>query len=635
MVFKKHSRFALVLLSSLALVACDFNSTSSETSSSSSSSSSEESSTSLVESSSSQSSNSSSQTSEVSSESSSSLSSITSGSSISSETSSSISSETSSSISSSSSSSSSTSSETDLFEATAYPSENKIEIQLSNAEKVTSLDCFYSSNNKTYIKVDNELVQLDKSRIAVLGLKEGTYSVKLVPNSSEDEALIINDIKVTDLDRSGYAHFNRTEGIGAYNLDGTLKEDAEVIYVNDENKNTVELKIGSKTYKGLGNILDEADKAKTPLDIRILGSINANQFKEKEYEVIDKDKNPSEYPERFVNEWEDKYTQLEGLQSKIYGGLDNDSAKDYYENTNGITFELETKSKDTDTSINMMVLQNAQDITIEGVFSDATINQWGLNIKRSSSIEVSNLTFKDYPEDACAFDGESSDVSETTNIFFHHNTILKGKNNWDLTFEQDKHEGDGGNDIKYISNYTSAYNRFIECHKTGLIGGNDSSYSANITIHHNYYQGYKDSQRMPLARRANVHMYNNYYNGGSVNQDFRAEAYGLSENNYFENCNRPYKLDSSDTRGYIKSYQDYLVNCGSVKADVVDKRDEDISAKCFPFNGNKDKDYSNFDTDPELFYYDETTNKSDVELMLEAKDVKAYLTEHSGSNYCL
>ena len=44
-------------------------------------------------------------------------------------------------------------------------------------------------------------------------------------------------------DRSGYAHWNYSSGVGAYNNDGTLKSGVTVIYVNNSNKDTV-------TYNG-------------------------------------------------------------------------------------------------------------------------------------------------------------------------------------------------------------------------------------------------------------------------------------------------------------------------------------------------------------------------------------------------
>ena len=42
-------------------------------------------------------------------------------------------------------------------------------------------------------------------------------------------------------------------------------------------------------------------------------------------------------------------------------------------------------------------------------------------------------------------------------------------------------------------------------------------------------------------------------------------------------------------------------------------------------------DYSKFDTAPELFYYDADNKRSDVELMLEAKDVPDFVFKYAGA----
>ena len=42
-------------------------------------------------------------------------------------------------------------------------------------------------------------------------------------------------------------------------------------------------------------------------------------------------------------------------------------------------------------------------------------------------------------------------------------------------------------------------------------------------------------------------------------------------------------------------------------------------------------DYSKFDTDPELFYYDAENKCSDVELMLDAKDVPEFVPKYAGA----
>ena len=69
------------------------------------------------------------------------------------------------------------------------------------------------------------------------------------------------NVDVMEYDRSGYAHFNYNEGVGAYKDDGTLKDNAIVLYVTDATKNTVELKYNGKTVRGIGNILNSVGKA--------------------------------------------------------------------------------------------------------------------------------------------------------------------------------------------------------------------------------------------------------------------------------------------------------------------------------------------------------------------------------------
>ena len=567
---------------------------------------------------------------------------------------------------------------TSSVEAYATGLENRIELTLITNPNVAHVEVSYSADEgKTFTKVDEELVDLSNSRAAILGLKEGKYLVKVVPDSKEDSAVVIRDIEVKDVDRSGYGFFNATEGIGAYNLDGTLKEGTQIVYVSEETKNTVEFVNGDVTYVGLADILSHVADIKTPLAVRIKGQISANQFKNKAFPIVywtetggSSDNGYGEIHENFLddpsvytNELEDTYEDFIGLSSSVSVNLTSEQIEELFGERERELVNIRPSGRydNCDSGMNMLNISGGKNITVEGVFNDATINQWGMTFKNSSSIEVSNLTFQNYPEDACAFEGNSSDASMYTRFFMHHNTFLQGKNNWDLTAEQDKHEGDGSNDIKYISYYTSAYNKFIHCHKTGLIGGGNSNYTANITYHHNYYEGYADSQRSPLGRRANVHMYNNYYLSGLRVMDFRNDGYGFSENNFFENCVQPFSVDYSTepNHGAIKSYNDIFYHCGPLDADrIVQDRFEngneyysaeyynadarttpvkdDENWHTYPFNGKTEDedgnslDYSHFDTDSKLFYYDEENKKSDVEVMLDAEDVKDYLLVHSG-----
>lgn len=523
-----------------------------------------------------------------------------------------------------SSSSQSSNSSSSIKDEIKFSCEGSFNSILVNQIPDTNYKLYYklsSEDDSKYKLVDSQLINKVDNEISgiILGLKQGSYDVKLT-DSKASKIGYVKNVQVQKYDQSGYASFKNSAGVGGYNLDGTIKTNAKIIYVDDSNKNSVEY----NGKKGLANILNDT-KRKVPLIVRIVGSIHTNQLKYKKFEPIkdDEDINSSKYKDMFTNEYETTYTNLDGLTSTLKGCKENPNPD------NGIKFsEAETKNGyyDTDSGFNNMYIQNVENITIEGVSKDATIHQWGMTFKRCSSIEVRNLTFSDYTEDACAFEGDSNDVSKYKYFFFHHNTINIGKNNWDVTYEQDKADGDGGNDIKYISNYTSAYNHFVKTHKTGLIGGSDSQLTANVTMHHNYYD--QCSSRLPLGRQANMHIYNNYYYKCGTCQDIRANAYVLSEYNYFETCKKPQLTSSS---AVIKSYNDVFNKCDNEsKANIVTSRDKTVSNKNNPL-GDGDKNFQKFDTNSDYFYYDSSKKVSDVEILTANKDVPSYVTSHSGS----
>ena len=66
----------------------------------------------------------------------------------------------------------------------------------------------------------------DGARVDVMGLKPGTYTLKVTTKTG---TYTQSGIEVNAQDRSGYAHYNYTDGVGAYNDDGTLKDNAIVL----------------------------------------------------------------------------------------------------------------------------------------------------------------------------------------------------------------------------------------------------------------------------------------------------------------------------------------------------------------------------------------------------------------------
>ena len=202
-------------------------------------------------------------------------------------------------------------------------------------EGVDSYNVYYTGEGITDQKIDTQLIRSYGSyyRADILGLKAGTYNVAVVPviGNVEGSPTISDMIMVMAQDRNGFAHHGGRSP-GAYNLDGTLKNNAVVIYITENSKNTVSLDVIGATSNpsiGLQTILDGFKKGRDerPLAIRFIGNI----------------------------------THLNNM-------LNGDIVVENKNNANS-------------------------HITLEGVGSDAVANGWGIRIKNASNIEIRNLGF--------------------------------------------------------------------------------------------------------------------------------------------------------------------------------------------------------------------------------------------------
>lgn len=466
-------------------------------------------------------------------------------------------------------------------------------------------------SSASWTKIDNELIRsIDGNyRVDAVGLKAGAYQIKIVPTSNgvelADKALITDMLTVMPYDRSGYAHFNYTEGVGAYNDDGTLKDNAIVLYVTNENKNTVSVtsKDGT-TVIGIGNILGStgmdvgggknskggaantnsdilrklaADG--TPLVIRIIGNVrgaNSTNLSSAVSEI-------------------DGLTQYDGVD---YGGSVGD---------NGF----------------MARMSGGKDITIEGIGYDACIDGWGLHFICQTadyakgygrSFEVRNIAFKNVPEDCVGMEGQQEDSTLTApvercwihNCSFYAPIITSPA-------ESDKDGGDGACDFKRGQYFTNSYCDYEGYHKTNLVGSSDSSLQYHLTYHHNYWKNCES--RGPLARQANIHMYNNIFEGQtSYCMNPRANAYIFSEYNMFLNSKNPVEVKS----GAVKSYHDSFASCvGNNGATIVSDRSTQVSTS------NK---YANFDTNASLSYIP----SGDYVIQESIAEMKAVVLAYSG-----
>lgn len=196
-----------------------------------------------------------------------------------------------------------------------------------------SYNVYYTGGGITNKILDNQLIRNYGSyfRADALGLAAGTYTMKVAPVIAgiEGTATVSSSMTVLPHDRNGFAH----EGgrvPGAYNLDGTLKNGAVVLYITQNTKNTVSLNVTGATANpciGLQMILDGFKKGNDlrPLSIRLIGNITDPNYL-----------------------------------------LNGDIV-------------IENKNK---------VLSS---ITFEGVGSDAVANGWGVRVKTASNIEIRNL----------------------------------------------------------------------------------------------------------------------------------------------------------------------------------------------------------------------------------------------------
>jgi hypothetical protein len=131
-----------------------------------------------------------------------------------------------------------------------------------------------SSDASDWTRIDDMLIRQYKDywRADAVGLKAGSYQLKVIPvkDASEmsDKALTTDSLSVLAHDRSGFAFVNGTSS-GAYNEDGTLRSNTRVIYVTNENKDTVTMDVkvsknGPEPFVGIQNILTALKKDTKP-----------------------------------------------------------------------------------------------------------------------------------------------------------------------------------------------------------------------------------------------------------------------------------------------------------------------------------------------------------------------------------
>lgn len=428
-------------------------------------------------------------------------------------------------------------------------------------------------------KIDAQLVRQYKSyyRADVLGLKEGTYSVKVVPVNADGTEIAgantASNLVVKSYNREGFAHF-KYAGVGAYNNDGTLKAGAKVLYITAKTAKTVSTTVNTgklETITGLQSIIDAYQKGEdtTPIVFRIIGKVS----------LSDLDKISS---------------SAEGLQIKGKGA------------------------------------HSVMNMTFEGVGDDATVYGFGFLLRNTKSVEFRNFAIMRCLDDAMSLDTDNS------HVWIHNMDLFYGKKGG----AADQAKGDGTVDIKGDSQYiTVAYNRFWDNGKASMCGMTSESGPNYITYHHNWFD-HSDS-RMARVRTMSVHMYNNYYQHNDVYGIGATSGSSIfMESNYFDAVKRPImsSLQGTDAKGdgtfsgekggLIKAYGNvfankpanfsyipYAENNTSFDAYEVSDPSEQVPASVKTLVGGTS--YNNFDTNSSLMYAYTADKAEDVPSIVE------------------
>ncbi len=508
-------------------------------------------------------------------------------------------------------------------------------------------------------------------RVDIPGLAPGTYSIRV---ETADKAFVKDDIEVDAFDRSGYAHFKYENGVGAYNNDGTLKDNAIVLYVTDENKNDVELTVDGVTVKGIGNILNSGGMAaeKKP-EASVSGdSASGNDAASSgEDEVSENDvprtskggiantnqgiikllaENNIPLVVRFVGVVSDsglyKTGEYDPTEPGLIEGLTAFSLDKEIVEEKGLEPMFDYGANQGDNG-HMARMVSGRDITLEGIGTGATIDGWGFHFiasgsdkdtDRGESFEVRNLTFINTAEDAVGLEGnteKNEEGKDDVNLDFtkgvercwiHNNEFYCPTLTACAAAEGDKMEGDGSIDFKKGQYVTFSYNYFEGNHKTSLVGGNDSAIQFNVTYHHNHW--YMCGSRAPASRNANIHMYNNISDmQTNYCQNTRANAYIFSEYNMFYACRNPQWV----VGGAIKSYNDRITGAlwedvdDNLGATVVENKEDYVENECQYIAGGIRLD--KFDTDPELSYI----ASGDYELQTDFGELRKVIASKTGT----
>ena len=444
-----------------------------------------------------------------------------------------------------------------------------------------------------YTKIDHQLVRNygTYGRADVVGLPAGTYSLKVVAvNGSGVEvsstACETEALQVKNYNRDGFAHYNATEGIGAYNNDGTLKTGARVIYVTKNNAKTVQLSMnagkGEETRTGIQDIIQAYEKGleTRPLAVRIIGQLKASD--------------------------------LDYLGSSAIG--------------------LQVKGKG-----------QHMNLTIEGIGSDATLHGLGVLCRNCQYVELRNFAVMMHPEDGISFDTNNEHLwGHHLDIFYGQNKggdKSKGDGSFDVkgTFYctvSDNHFWDAGkcnlnsngDEVDYVTYRHNWYDHSDSRHPRVRM-------SKHLHVYNNYYDG-NSKYGVGSTTGSCIFVEKNYFR--NCKYPMLISRQGSDVHNGVGSSEATKGTFSNEDGGIIKAFDNYMTGQNSFEpyvagdalyskhfdAYVVTNRNDQVPAEVVTLQGGTN--YNNFDTASDFYSYTPHA----------AADVPAIVTGFYGAGRC-
>ena len=447
----------------------------------------------------------------------------------------------------------------------------------------TSYNVYFSGNGITNQKIDNQLIRSYGTyyRADVLGLSAGTYSVKVAPMISgvEGTGTTTGDLIVTAHDRNGFA-FQGGHIPSAYNIDGTPKTGAVILYVTENTKNTVSMTVTGATTNpcvGLQTILDGFKKGKDtrPLIVRFIGNITDLSYLTNGDLYISNANNASGSftfegvgDDAVTNGWSFCLKTATNVEIRNIAAMNNNSV-------NGDDFGLQQDNDHVWIHNNEMYYGNA------GSDADQVKGDGAMDIKKSTYVTVSYNHFVDNGKASLL--GLSEGTTTGLYVTYHHN--------W-FDHSDSRHPRVRFYSVHVYNNYYDGVAKY----------GAGSTMGSSLFVEGNYYRNAKHPM-MTSLQGTDVWNETTQKNDPTNLGTFSGEAGGTIKafNNTFDTS-----IGTNNMRFVAYGDPNPAYNIAGVISSTIDfdaylaqTRDEQVPATVKSYSGGNT--YNNFDTDASLY----------------------------------